>query len=79
MDRISPPESIIFVNRKDRTLVANACYVVATEDGEASYKRFRPNPDRWEPVSTFEHPTLYADQGLSPKIVGRVKLTTLLM
>lgn len=79
MDRISPPDSIIFVNRKDRMLVPNACYVVTTEDGEASYKRYRPNPDRWEPVSTLEHPTLYADQGLSLKIIGRVRMTTLLM
>ncbi len=78
MDRISPPDSIILVNRKDRLLVANACYVIATEDeGEASYKRFRPAPDRWEPVSTFDHPTLYPDPGASPKVVGRVRRTVL--
>lgn len=43
MNKISPPDSIIFVNRRDKRLVANACYVVADESGAATYKRFRPN------------------------------------
>jgi SOS-response transcriptional repressor LexA len=81
MDRISPPESIIFVNRKDRRLVANACYVIAdAEGGQASYKRFRPNPDRWEPVSTNpEHEPLFVKKGREPVIIGRVRKTLLSM
>lgn len=71
MDRISPPDSVIFVNRRDKALVANACYVIADEDGHATYKRFRPSPDRFEPVSTNDHPTIYPDQ--QPVIVGRVR------
>lgn len=43
MNKISPPGSIIFVNRKDRRLAPNACYVVADEKGSATYKRYRPN------------------------------------
>jgi SOS-response transcriptional repressor LexA len=81
MDRISPPESIIFINRRDRRLVANACYVIAdAEGGQASYKRFRPNPDRWEPVSTnSEHEPIFVKKGREPMIVGRVRKTLLSM
>lgn len=43
MNKISPPESVIFVNRKDKRLVANGCYVIADEQGRATYKRYRPN------------------------------------
>lgn len=72
MDRISPPGSLIFVNRNDRRLVANACYVIADEQGEATYKRYRPNPDRFEPVSLNPaYEPLYPDN--EPVIIGRVK------
>lgn len=72
MDRISPPDSIIFVDRKDKVLVPNACYVISNGDGEATYKRFRPNPMRFEPVSTNpNHETIYPQR--EPLIVGRVK------
>lgn len=76
MDRISPPESIIFVNRRDKRLVANACYVIADENGEATYKRYRPSPDRFEPVSVNpEHEPHYPHD--TPKIIGRVRRTML--
>lgn len=76
MDRISPPESIIFIDRRDKELVPNACYVIENGHGEATYKRFRPNPMRFEPVSTnSSHETIFVDQ--EPKVVGRVKKTTL--
>jgi SOS-response transcriptional repressor LexA len=42
MNKISPPDSIIFVDRRDRHLVPNACYVIADETGAATYKRYRP-------------------------------------
>ena len=78
MDRISPPDSIIFVNRSDRTLVPNACYVIADESGGASYKRFRPNPDRWEPVSVNpDHEPFFIQPGAGPRIIGRVRKTVL--
>ncbi|WP_234186441.1 S24 family peptidase [Shinella sp. NM-101] len=41
MNKISPPGSVIFANRRDRRLVYNACYVVADERGNATYKRYR--------------------------------------
>ncbi|MDP3327715.1 LexA family transcriptional regulator [Parvibaculum sp.] len=78
MDRISPPDSIIFVNRKDRKLVPNACYVIADEDGNATYKRYRPGPTRFEPVSTNPtHEPIFPDN--EPKIVGRVGLSMIRM
>lgn len=76
MDRISPPESIIFVNRQDRRLVANACYVIGDENGGATYKRYRPDPMRFEPVSVNPaHEAIFPDH--DPVIIGRVKRTIL--
>lgn len=73
MNRISPPGSIIVANRKQRQLVPNACYVVANEQGEATYKRYRPNPDRFEPVSTNpDHEAHFFDDH-AVRIIGRVR------
>jgi SOS-response transcriptional repressor LexA len=73
MDRISPPESIILVNRRDKRLVPNRPYVIADEHGNATYKRYRPGPPmRFEPVSTNpKHEPIFPQQ--EPVIVGRVK------
>lgn len=76
MDRISPPESVIFVNRKDKRLVPNACYIIADEEGQSTYKRYRPEPIRFEPVSNDAgHDTIFPDA--EPIIVGRVRRTVL--
>lgn len=73
MNRISPPGSIVVVNRKEQRLVPNACYVVANEQGEATYKRYRPSPDRFEPVSTNElHEPQFFDNH-AVRIIGRVR------
>ena len=78
MNRISPPGSVIAVNRRDRRLVPNACYVIANEDGEVTYKRYRPSPERYEPVSTNdEHQPLFPNG--SVKIIGRVRRSILEM
>ena len=78
MDRISPPDSIIFVNLKERELVPNACYVIADQEGAATYKRFRPSPDRFEPVSVnSEHQPIFIGEGYSPVVLGRVRKSIL--
>lgn len=78
MDRISPPDSIIIVNRRDKKLIANACYVIADEGGAATYKRYRPSPVRFEPVSVDDsHQTIFPDN--EPNIVGRVRMSILKM
>jgi transcriptional regulator with XRE-family HTH domain len=72
MDRISPPDSVIVVNRRDKRLVSNACYVIADLNGDATYKRYRSDPMRFEPVSTNpSHEPIFPDH--EPTIVGRVK------
>jgi phage repressor protein C with HTH and peptisase S24 domain len=78
MDRISPPDSLIFVDRSDRHLVANACYVIDDGEGNATYKRYRPNPMRFEPVSTNPaHQPIFPDN--EPTIIGRVGLSMIRM
>lgn len=72
MDRISPPGSLIFVDLNDRELVPNGCYVIADDDNHVTYKRFRANPARFEPVSTnIALQPLYPDG--DPIIIGRVR------
>lgn len=76
MDRISPPDSIILVNRSDRRLVPNACYVIDDGEGNSSYKRYRSNPSRYEPVSTNKDLSAIFPES-EPTIVGRVRRTIL--
>lgn len=72
MDRISPPGSIIFVDRSDTKLIQNGCYVIADEEGRTTYKRYRPNPDRFEPVTFTEgHETIFPEGQIT--VIGRVK------
>jgi transcriptional regulator with XRE-family HTH domain len=77
MDRISPPDSTILVNRRDRHLVPNGLYVIADEEGNATYKRYRPGPPpRFEPVSTnADLEPLFPSH--DPVIIGRVKRSIL--
>lgn len=79
MNRISPHDSIIFVNRKDKRLVPNACYVIGDGEGGATYKRYRP-PNSWEPVSTnLAHQPFVLRSGTEPDIIGRVRKSILSM
>jgi len=69
MNKISPPDSIIFVNLRQRALVPNACYVFTDEQGEATYKRYRP--DGWESVSYLPQPDVTPEGAIT--IIGRVR------
>lgn len=72
MDRISPPGSIIIVNRAEKALAPNACYVIRDEDGRSTYKRYRPNPPRFEPVTFSDgHETIFPKGKVD--VVGRVR------
>ena len=72
MDRISPPGSLILVDLTDKALVPNACYIITDGDSRASYKRFRSNPPRFEPVSTNpSHEPIFPDG--EPAVIGRVR------
>ena len=70
MNRISPDGSTIIVNRRDKVLVSKKCYVIDDGEGNATFKRYRPDPDRFEPVSTEDFSTLFPDN--TPTIIGRV-------
>ena len=78
MDKISPQDSIIFVNRNERSLVPNACYIIGDGNGGATYKRFRP-PNIFEPVTTKpkDYETLYFEEDQQPVVIGRVRKTVL--
>lgn len=52
MDRVAIDGSTIIVNRKDKTLVSGKFYVFVASDGEATFKRYRANPERFVPYST---------------------------
>ena len=72
MDRISPPGSLILVDLTDKALVPNACYIITDSDNQATYKRFRSNPPRFEPVSTNpSHEPIFPDG--EPAVIGRVR------
>lgn len=74
MDRVSPDGSVIVVNRADRVLVNGAFYVFA-QRGQATYKRWRPDPPRLTPFSTNpENEPIFVKE---VDAVGRVKRTIL--
>lgn len=77
MDRISPPGSIIFVDRSDKRLANGAFYVIDDGEGHSTYKRFVAGDEmRFEPVSKNKDlKPIYPDN--EPTVVGRVKLTML--
>lgn len=84
MDRISPPGSVVVVNRRERQLFPNACYVVTDDDFAGTYKRFRPatdrSPARLEPVSTNpSHEPIFLQPGYEPRVIGRVRYSLLEM
>jgi transcriptional regulator with XRE-family HTH domain len=71
MDRIAPPDSLIFVNRRERELLPGRDYVFRAGDG-ASFKRFRSSPDRFEPYSSDpEHQTIFPEGQV--RVIGRVR------
>ncbi|MFK0691760.1 helix-turn-helix transcriptional regulator [Mesorhizobium sp. IMUNJ 23033] len=72
MNKISPPDSIIFVNLRDKRLVTNGCYVISDESGRATYKRYRPNDKPpFQPASYMEIPPPELEGAIT--IIGRVK------
>ena len=72
MDRIAPPGSIIVLDRNDQSLVDGRFYVFGNSSGEATFKRYRTNPERLQPYSTNpEHETHYLQDTMD--CIGRVR------
>lgn len=77
MDRISPEDSIIVVNRSDRQLVTGRYYVFSRR-GEATYKRWHANPDYLAPFSTNPaNEPIFIQNKKDFEVVGRVRRTIL--
>lgn len=72
MNKISPPDSIIFANRRDRRLVSNGCYIVADETGATTYKRYRPNEKPPFQPASYDDVDPPKFEG-SVTVIGRVK------
>lgn len=72
MNKISPPESVIFVDMGDKRLVPNACYVIADDQGQATYKRYRPDlKPPFQPASYDKVPPPTLEGAI--RVVGRVR------
>lgn len=70
MKLVAPEGSTIVVDYADKTLVSGKYYVIK-HNGEATFKRYRSSPDRFEPCTTEDgHETIYPDGPV--EIVGRV-------
>lgn len=70
MSRVAPHGSMIVVDYYDRELSDGRCYIFRI-DGEATFKRYRANPDRLEPDSIEPgHDTIFPKDGI--EVVGRV-------
>lgn len=52
MDQIAPPGALIVVDPDDKDLIDGKSYAVMNSASEATFKRFRINPARMEPVSS---------------------------
>jgi SOS-response transcriptional repressor LexA len=76
MNKISPPESTIFVNLDDKRLVANGCYVIADEQGRVTYKRYRPNEKpQFQPASYEKVKPPKLEGAIT--VIGRVRRSTI--
>lgn len=69
MNRVAPEGSIIIIDYADKTLTSGKYYVVK-QDSKATFKRYRANPDRFEPESTESHDTIFPEGAV--EVVGRV-------
>ena len=78
MDRISPPGSIIIVDRNDKQLVSGKCFVFAV-GGKTTFKMYMAgDPPYLAPHSTNPiNPPLFIKRKGDIDIVGRVKRTLL--
>ncbi|AGF74115.1 phage repressor protein [Bartonella australis AUST/NH1] len=78
MNKISPPDSIIFVNMLDQDLVSSAYYVIADETGKATYKRYllsETPPWQFASYKNIPAPKL---KGVI-RVIGRVRRTVIEM
>lgn len=78
MDRVSPPGSVIVVNKDDRDLRSGRCYIFSI-DGETTYKMWQEgDPSYLAPYSTNPtHKPIFIRKKRGFEVIGRVKRTVL--
>lgn len=79
MNRISPPGSLIVVNRAERELIRGRRYIFARR-GETTYKKYESDPyPRLEPETTEPeaNPIIFPRSEEEWLVIGRVRLTLL--
>lgn len=78
MNRISPPGSLVLVNRAERELVRGRRYIFGRR-GKTTYKRYETDPVRLEPETTDPdaNPTIFPKSEEEWIVIGRVRLTLL--
>jgi len=70
MNRVAPDGAVILCDYEDRSLSDGRCYIFRI-DGDATFKRYRANPDRLEPDTTEAgHSPILPSRGL--EVVARV-------
>lgn len=73
MNRIAPDGAIIVVDRSDDRLIDGKFYIFSVDNGDATFKMFKRNPDRLQPYSTNpDHMAVPADRD-DLYVFGRVK------
>lgn len=77
MDRISPDDSTIIVNRAIKDLAPGKPFLFAHR-GETTFKLWEPDPPRLEPFSTNAiHKAIYVSKKRDLEVIGRVRRTVL--
>ncbi len=69
MNRVAPDGSTILVDYSLSDLISGKYYVVKN-GGDATFKRYRSNPDRFEPDSTEDHQIIFPKNTIT--VVGQV-------
>jgi SOS-response transcriptional repressor LexA len=74
MNYVAPEGAYIFVNRRVKNLINGYFYAVAMENGDATFKRYRSQPNRLEPMSTNPvHQTHFFQEDETVRVIGRVE------
>jgi SOS-response transcriptional repressor LexA len=78
MDRVSPPGSMLLINKADRDLRSGRCYIFSI-DGETTYKMWQDgDPAYLAPFSTNPtHKPIFIRRRRAFDVIGRVKRTVL--
>lgn len=74
MDRLAPDGSVIIINRADSTLLDGRYYVFSVDNGAATFKTYRRNPERLQPFSTNpDHMSIPVTGDTDLYVFGRVR------